>query len=44
MIHEDLYWEGGTMKVVAPGFQGTNDREEFPVVDVIVAFSRGKRL
>ena len=32
------------MEVVAPGFQGANDSEEFAVIDVIVAFSGGEGL
>ena len=42
VVGEDLYWEGGTMKIVAPGFQGANNGEEFPVVDVVVSFSGGE--
>ena len=44
VVGEDLYWEGGAMKVVAPRFQGTNDGEEFAVIDIVVAFSGGEGL
>ena len=36
VVSEDLYWKGGAVEIVAPGLQGTNDCEEFPVVDVVV--------
>ena len=42
VVSEDLHQEGGTMKIVAPGFQGTNDRKEFPVIDVVIAFGGGE--
>ena len=44
MVGEDLYRERGTMEVVMPGFQGTNDGEEFAVIDVVVALGRGEGL
>ena len=44
MVGEDLYGEGGAMEIVAPGFQGTNDGEEFAIIDIIVPFSRGEGL
>ena len=44
VIHKDLYWEGGAMEVVAPRFQGADDREEFSVIDVVVSFGRRERL
>ena len=44
VVGEDLYREGGTVKIVAPGFQGANDRKEFPVIDVVIALGRGERL
>ena len=42
MVGEDLYREGGTVKIMAPGFQGANDRKKFPVIDVIIAFGGGE--
>ena len=44
VVGEDLYQERGAMEVMTPRLQGTNDGEEFVVIDVIVAFGRGKRL
>ena len=43
VVGEDLDREGGTMKVVSPRFQGTDDGKEFLVVDVIVSFCGGER-
>ena len=40
VVCEDLYGERGSVEVVSPGFQGTDDSEEFPVVDVVVSFCR----
>ena len=42
VVCEDLYGEWGSMEVVLPGFQGMDDGEEFPVIDVIVLFHRGE--
>ena len=44
MVGEDLHWEGGAVEVVAPRFQGTNDGEEFTIIDIVVAFGRGEGL
>ena len=44
VISEDLHREGRAVKIMAPGFQGTDDREEFTVIDVVISFSRGERL
>ena len=44
MVGEDLYRKGGAMEVVAPGFQGANDGEEFAVIDVVVALGGGEGL
>ena len=38
VVGEDLYWEGGTMEIMAPGLQGANDCKEFSVIDVVIAF------
>ena len=39
VICKDLDRERGPMEVMSLGFQGTDDCEEFLVVDVIVPFS-----
>ena len=44
VVHENLHWERGTMKVVVPRFQGVDDGEEFLVVDIVVAFGGGEQL
>ena len=44
VVSEDLHWEGGAMKIVAPGFQGTDNSKEFSVVDIVVPLSRGEGL
>ena len=38
MIGEDLDGEGGTMEVMSPGFEGTDDGQEFSVINIIVLF------
>ena len=40
VICENLHRKWRAMKVVAPRFQGTDDCEEFSVVDVIVSLSK----
>ena len=40
MVCKDLYGEWGPVEVVSPGFQGTDDGEEFPVINVVVLFCR----
>ena len=42
MVGEDLYRKRGSVEVVLPGFQGTDDGGEFSVVDVIVSFCWGE--
>ena len=44
MICKDLDSSGGTEKVVAPGIEGSHDRKQLSVVDIVVAFSRAERL
>ena len=44
VICKDLDGERGSMEVVSPGFQGTDDGEEFPIIDVVILFSRDKQL
>ena len=44
VVGKDLYQEQGPMEIVSPGFQGTNNSEEFSVIDVIVVFCRREQL
>ena len=44
VVGEDLYRERGAVEVMAPGFQGADDSEEFVIVYVIVSFCRGEGL
>ena len=44
VVGKDLYREWGSLEVVTPGFQGSNDGKEFPVVDVVVSFCWGEWL
>ena len=44
VVCKDLYGKWGPMEVVSPGFQGTDDGEEFSVIDVVVSFRRRERL
>ena len=44
VVGEDLYREWGSVEVVSPGFQGSNDSKEFSVIDVIVSFCWGEQL
>ena len=44
VISEDLHWEGRTMEIVSPIFQGMDDGEEFSVIDIVVLFCRGEQL
>ena len=44
VVGEDLHWERGTVKIVAPGLQGANHCKEFAVVDVVVALGGGEQL
>ena len=44
VVGEDLDWERGSVEVVPPRFQGSDDSEEFSVVNVVVPFSWGERL
>ena len=38
VIGENLDKEWGAMKVVMPGFESTNNGEEFTIVDIVVTF------
>ena len=42
MISENLYQEGGAVKVMPPRFEGTDDGEEFAIIDVVVLLCRGE--
>ena len=42
VVGEDLDGEGGSMEVVSPRFQGTDDSEEFSVINVIVSLGWGE--
>ena len=44
VIHENLDWEGGSMKVVTPGLECPDDSKEFSVIDIIVLFCRREGL
>ena len=44
VVGEDLYGKGGAVEIVAPGFQGANNGEKFPVVNVVISFSGGEGL
>ena len=44
MVGEDLYGEGRTMEIVAPRLQGTNDGEEFVVINIVISFGGGEGL
>ena len=38
VVGEDLDGKWGSVEVVSPGFQGSDDGKEFPIIDVIVSF------
>ena len=44
VVSKDLYGEWESMEIVLPGFQGSDDSEEFPVIDIVVLFGRGEGL
>ena len=44
MIGEDLDGERGAMKVMSPGFEGTDNCQEFVIIDIIVSFCWRKGL
>jgi hypothetical protein len=44
VIGECLDWKWESMEIVMPGLEGTDDSEEFPIIDVIVPFCRAKGL
>jgi hypothetical protein len=44
MVHENYCRKRVAKKEMSPRFKGTNDHEKFSIVDLIISFSRGKRL
>src|ERR1700675_2580254 len=44
MVRPDLKWLARAFQVVSPLFQGSDDREHFHVMDLVVAFDRGQAL
>ena len=44
VVSEDLYGEGGAVEIVAPGFQGANNSEELPVINIVITFGGGEGL
>ena len=44
VVGEDLHREGGAVKVMAPGFQGADNGEEFAVINVVITFGGGEGL
>ena len=39
VVGKDLDGEGGSMEVMLPGLQGSDDSKELSVIDVVVSFS-----
>ena len=44
VVGEDLYREGGTMEVVTPRLQGTNNGEKLAIIDIVISFGGGEGL
>jgi len=44
VVSKDLDWERRAVEVVSPGFKGTDDGEEFVIIDIIVSFCLRERL
>ena len=44
MISENLDGKGGAMEVMSPGFESTDNHQEFSVVDIIILLCWGKGL
>ena len=44
MINENLDGKRGPMEVVSPGFESTDNCQEFSVINIIILFCWGKRL
>ena len=38
VVRENLDWERGTMEIVPPGFESTDDSEEFSVINIVISF------
>jgi len=44
VVGKDLNWERRAVKVVSPGFKGTDDSKEFTIINIIVSFCLRERL
>ena len=44
MIGENLDGEGETVEVVSPGFEGTDDCQEFSIIHIVILFCWGEGL
>jgi len=44
VVSKDLNWERRAVEVVSPGFKGTDDGEEFAIINIIVLFCLRERL
>ena len=44
MVGENLDWERRAVEIMSPGFESTDNSEEFSVIDVIIPFCWGKGL
>ena len=44
VVGEHLDQKGGTVKIVSPRLQGSDNSKEFPVVDIVALFCRNECL
>ena len=44
MICEDLDGKGGPVEIVSPRLQSMDDREELPVIDVVIPLHKDEQL
>jgi len=44
VVGVDNNWEGGTLEIVMPGIQSSDDGQKFPVIDLVIMFSQGEGL
>ena len=44
VVGENLDRKGGTVEVVPPGFESTDDSKEFTIIDVIISFCQREGL
>ena len=44
VVSKHLYEERGSIEIVSPRFQDTDDSKEFSVIDVIISFYRDEGL